>query len=49
MKDSTVQNSSEPVGIVISSGRANEKSPRFSAYVWSYGPETEPEAGAKAA
>lgn len=49
MKESSAQNPSEPVGIVISSGTSAEKAPRFSAYVWSYGPEAEVEVEAKAA
>ena len=39
----------EPVGIVISRGREPETTPRFSAYVWAFGPEDETETGAKAA
>lgn len=48
MKHEAIQHT-EPVGIVISSGRLVEKAPRFSAYVWSYGPDAEEEADAKAA
>jgi hypothetical protein len=31
----------EPVGIVISSGRRVEDSPRFTAYVWGPAPEAD--------
>jgi hypothetical protein len=31
----------EPVGIVISRGYEPETTPRFSAYVWAYGPDDE--------
>jgi hypothetical protein len=40
----------EPMGIVISRGSRAEDVPRFSAYVWSQGPEPETAPiGAKAA
>jgi hypothetical protein len=39
----------EPVGIVISSGREPETTPRFSAYVWAPGPEDELEKDAQPA
>ena len=39
----------EVLGIVISSGSRAESEPRFSAYVWSAGPESETESTTKAA
>ena len=39
----------EPVGIVISRGWEPATTPRFSAYMWSHGPEDEPEQDAIAA
>ena len=39
----------EALGIVISSGSRAESEPRFSAYVWSAGPESETESTTKAA
>ncbi|MDB4913163.1 MAG: hypothetical protein JWM95_807, partial [Gemmatimonadetes bacterium] len=49
MKQSEQVEQEEPVGIVISSGREQVPAPRFSAYVWAYGPDDELEAGALAA
>lgn len=40
---------SEVLGIVISRGSRAEAEPRFSAYVWSAGPEAETDATTKAA
>ena len=39
----------EPVGIVISRGREPETTPRFTAYMWSLGPDDEIEPEAQAA
>ncbi|MEO7770546.1 MAG: hypothetical protein ABIX19_05905 [Gemmatimonadaceae bacterium] len=41
--DEILSQTDEPVGIVISRGWEPETTPRFSAYVWSYGPEDEAE------
>jgi len=43
------QHDEEPVGIVISRGWEPETTPRFSAYVWSYGPDDEIETEAQPA
>jgi hypothetical protein len=43
MKDSAIELNSEPIGIVISSGKAAPKAPRFSAYVWAAETESEKE------
>jgi hypothetical protein len=41
MKQSIQVKDDEPVGIVISRGYEPETTPRFSAYVWAYGPDDE--------
>ena len=41
MKKSMQVMDDEPVGIVISRGYEPETTPRFSAYVWAYGPDDE--------
>jgi hypothetical protein len=41
MKQSIQVMDDEPVGIVISRGYEPETTPRFSAYVWAYGPDDE--------
>ena len=43
------QHDEEPVGIVISRGWEPETTPRFSAYVWAYGPDDEIETEAQPA
>ena len=49
MKQETQVSDDEPVGIVISRGWEPATTPRFSAYMWSHGPEDETEQEAKAA
>jgi hypothetical protein len=49
MKQETQVSSDEPVGIVISRGWEPTTTPRFSAYMWSHGPEDELEQDAIAA
>ena len=41
MKQSIEMIEDEPVGIVITRGYEPETTPRFSAYVWAYGPDDE--------
>jgi hypothetical protein len=41
MKKDLLQHDDEPVGIVISRGWEPETTPRFSAYVWAFGPDDE--------
>jgi hypothetical protein len=49
MKQETQVSNDEPVGIVISRGWEPATTPRFSAYMWSHGPEDELEQEAIAA
>ena len=49
MKQEAEVSNDEPVGIVISRGWEPATTPRFSAYMWSHGPEDETEQEAKAA
>lgn len=49
MKQETQVSNDEPVGIVISRGWEPATTPRFSAYMWSHGPEDELEQDAIAA
>lgn len=49
MKQEAQVTNDEPVGIVISRGWEPATTPRFSAYMWSHGPEDEIEQEAIAA
>jgi hypothetical protein len=48
-QDETPKLYDEPAGIVISRGWEPETTPRFSAYMWTYGPEDETELDAQPA